>query len=276
MVSCTPKNLQEALQALKEHPYLPYAGGTDINNNPMHRDRDFLFIGKLPELRALYADEEYLHLGGAVTFAEAQKSELVPEIMKEALKKLAGPAIRNRGTFGGNLANASGKADSALVDIVLDAKIHICSAEGERFVNAADFYQGFRKVDLGPQELITEILIPRREYFINYFYNKVSVRTSVAISNFSVASVWETDGKKVKKLAIAIGSATEYPIRCTEIEEALTGKTFEEIAAGREELLAEYVTEIDMPLDRTAVWYRKQICYRLLRYLIREEFTPIR
>ena len=270
-----PQNLDDALKALKEGGYLPYAGGTDINTGGI-KNRDFLFIGKLPELKEIRYDGQYIRIGAAVTYSEAEKNSLVPDIMKAAIHKVAGPAVRNAGTFGGNLANGSGKADSALVDIVLDAKILIRSADSERTVDAGSFYHGWKNVDLRPDELICEILIPKRDFQVNYFYDKVSVRSSIAISNISVASVWSIEENRIKELAIGIGSATEYPMRCTDIEKQLIGKSLEEVENSRDEILAGYVTGLELQPDRTAADYRRQVCYRLLNYLVYEEFTPIR
>lgn len=270
-----PQNLDDALKALKEGGYLPYAGGTDINTGGI-KNRDLLFIGKLPELKGIRYDGQYIRIGAAVTYSEAEKNSLVPDIMKAAIHKVAGPAVRNAGTFGGNLANGSGKADSALVDIVLDAKILIRSADSERTVDAGSFYHGWKNVDLRPDELICEILIPKRDFQVNYFYDKVSVRSSIAISNISVASVWSIEENRIKELAIGIGSATEYPMRCTDIEKQLIGKSLEEVENSRDEILAGYVTGLELQPDRTAADYRRQVCYRLLNYLVYEEFTPIR
>lgn len=270
-----PQNLDDALKALKEGGYLPYAGGTDINTGGI-KNRDLLFIGKLPELKEIRYDGQYIRIGAAVTYSEAEKNSLIPDIMKAAIHKVAGPAVRNAGTFGGNLANGSGKADSALVDIVLDAKILIRSADSERTVDAGSFYHGWKNVDLRPDELICEILIPKRDFQVNYFYDKVSVRSSIAISNISVASVWSIEKKRIKELAIGIGSATEYPMRCTDIEKQLIGKSLEEVENSRDEILAGYVTGLELQPDRTAADYRRQVCYRLLNYLVYEEFTPIR
>ena len=272
---CVPNNLEDALHTLNEGDYLPYAGGTDINSGNI-RNRDLLFIGKLPELKEIRCDGQYIRIGAAVTYSEAEKNKYIPEIMKTAIREVAGPAVRNLGTFGGNLANGSGKADSALVDIVLDAKLLIRSAERERIVDAGSFYRGWKDVDLQPNELICEILIPKRDYYVNFYYDKVSVRSSIAISNLSIASVWNIENNIIKNLAIGIGSATEYPMRCTDIEKQLVGKSLEEVEKNRDDMLAEYVSTLELQPDRTDIYYRKQVCYRLLNYLVYEEFTPIR
>lgn len=86
-------------------------------------------------------------------------------------------------------------------------------------VNAVDFYHGHKDVDLAKDELICEILIPDRKYLKNYFYDKVSIRSSVAISNISIAAVWETEKNVIRHLAIGVGSATDVPVRCNDMEQ---------------------------------------------------------
>ena len=273
--SYTPKNLADALEALKStDEYLPYAGGSDINVQNIS-GRNLFFIGKLPELKRIYEDEKYIHIGSAVTYSEAVKNPLVPEVFKAAIHKVAGPAVRNVGTYGGNLANGSGKADSALVALVCNAVLHIQSASGERFLEEKYFYRGRKDVFLEKDELITELLIPKSKSLNNYYYDKVSVRTSVAISNISVAAIWNIEDDIIKELSVGIGSATDVPIRCYDVENALVGKSIYEVDAQREEILSHFVVDLSLPLDRTSIRYRKQVCYNLLNYLLYEEFTPI-
>ena len=272
--SFSPKSLDEALKALKNHDYIPYAGGTDINSANIS-GRDIMFIGKIPELKTVKKEDGFIKIGACVTYAEAEKCGLIPTVFKEALKKVASPAIRNLGTYGGNLGNASGKADSALVIIVLDGIIHIRSAGGERFVPAKEFYKGYRQIDLNPDELITEILIPDRDYYENFYYDKISIRTSVAISNVTVAALWNIKNDVLKDFALGIGSATDTPIRCKDIEDAFRGRRLDEITPVYEGILEKYTEHIKMNPDRTSVYYRKRVIRNLLDYFIYSELTPI-
>ena len=103
-----PKDLREALELRAAENVVPYAGGTDlmVENRP---GVSYLFIGKLAELRQIREDERCIRIGAAVTYTEALASPLVPPLMKEAVSRIAAPAIRNAGTFGGNLGNGSAK-----------------------------------------------------------------------------------------------------------------------------------------------------------------------
>ena len=153
-------SLQEALKIRANEKVVPYAGGTDLMVEN-RKDVTYLFLGKVPELRQITADDEYVRIGAAVTFTEALESPLVPALMKEAVAKIAAPAIRNAGTFGGNLGNGSAKADSVLIEFVSDAKLRLVSVRGERVVDVDAFYLGRKKLDLMEDELIAEIWLPK-------------------------------------------------------------------------------------------------------------------
>ena len=89
-----PKDLREALELRAAENVVPYAGGTDlmVENRP---GVSYLFIGKLAELRQIREDERCIRIGAAVTYTEALASPLVPPLMKEAVSRIAAPAIRN-------------------------------------------------------------------------------------------------------------------------------------------------------------------------------------
>ena len=99
-----PDSLREALELRAKYDVVPYAGGTDlmVDNRP---GVTYLFLHKIPELRRITVDDEYVRIGAAVTFTEALADERVPQLMKEAVSRIAAPAIRNAGTFGANLGN---------------------------------------------------------------------------------------------------------------------------------------------------------------------------
>ncbi len=140
MVGGKPETLKEALETLARERVTPYAGGTDlmIEADPQ---ADYLFIGDLPELRGIEAEGDRLTIGAAVTYTQALSSPLIPEILKEAVRYIAAPAIRNTGTLGGNIANGSPKADSALVFSVADSVLTLESASGARKVPIGEFLQ---------------------------------------------------------------------------------------------------------------------------------------
>lgn len=261
-------SLQEALEIRAAHDVVPYAGGTDlmVENRP---DVDYLFIGKVPELRNITTDDEYVRIGAAVTFTEALADPAVPQLMKEAVSRIAAPAIRNAGTFGGNIGNGSAKADSVLIEFVSDAKLRLVSLKGERIVDVDKFYLGRKKLDLASDELIAEVLLPKCG-MDNYYYEKVGGRNALAISRISFAGLFDTEDGKITKAAAAFGAVADTVLRFRDIEEMLIGKTVEEAKAMKDEYLKAYSDRMVLTRGRVSAEYRKTVCINLLSAFLAE------
>jgi xanthine dehydrogenase FAD-binding subunit len=261
--SYQPSSLQEALRLKKEMPQLvPYAGGTDL----MIKDEEgtaFLFLNKLQELRQLKEDRQYLHIGAACTFTEILASPLAPKLLKAAVSQIAAPAIRNQATSGGNICNGSPKADSALIYYVLDAVLRLVSAEGERLVPINEFYLGRNKTCLGPEELLVEVLVPRKNWD-NFYYKKIGARKALAISRVAFAGVLEMREGRVTNFAAAFGAVDNLILRPYNLEKKVLGKTLAEVKGLKPELLEQYAEVINPISGRISAQYRKKVCLNLL------------
>lgn len=261
-------SLGEALELRAEHPEaVPYAGGTDL----MVEDRPnvtYLFLNRVPELKAISEDDEYVRIGAGVTFTQALEDERVPPLMKEAVSRIAAPAIRNAGTFGGNLGNGSAKADSVLVEFAADAKLRLVSRGGERTVPVERFYLGRKKLDLAADELIAEILLPRTG-LERYFYQKVGGRSALAISRVSFAGVFAEKDGKIANIAAAFGAVADTVLRFRDLESMLLGKTIPEARALKEDYLAAYAGRMELTRGRVSAEYRKDVCMNLLGEFLR-------
>ncbi len=255
-------SLQEALEIRAAHDVVPYAGGTDlmVENRP---DVEYLFINDVPELRNITVDSDYIRIGAAVTFTEALQSPDVPQLMKEAVSRIAAPAIRNAGTFGGNLGNGSAKADSVLIEFVSDAKLRLVSLRGDRIVDVDKFYLGRKKLDLADDELIAEVLLPKTG-MDQYYYEKVGGRNALAISRISFAGLFGTEDGKITNIAAAFGAVADTVLRYKDIEEMLIGKTVEEARAMKEDYLKAYSERMVLTRGRVSAEYRKSVCINLL------------
>lgn len=255
-------SLQEALELRAAHNVVPYAGGTDlmVENRP---GVAYLFLNKVPELKRITVDDESIRIGAAVTFTEAIASPDVPQLMKEAVSRIAAPAIRNAGTFGGNLGNGSAKADSVLIEFVADAKLRLVSLRGERTVDVDKFYLGRKKLDLGNDELIAEILLPKQG-LEQYYYEKVGGRSALAISRVSFAGVFAAEDGKITNVAAAFGAVADTVLRFKDIEAMLLGKTLDEAKALKADYLRAYAVRMVLTRGRVSAEYRKNVCMNLL------------
>jgi len=264
MVECVvARSLQEALEARQNPELIPYIGGTDLMVEGNEK-ASYLFLRKVPELRQIIVEEEQLRLGAAVSFTDLLKHPAVPQLLKDACIQVAAPAIRNGGSIGGNIGNGSAKADSALIFMVTDSKLRLMSVNGERYVTLKDFYQGRKKLDLRPDELIVEVIMPRKG-LDNYYYHKVGAREALAISRLSFAGILEMDGDRIKHFATAFGSVAEVILRPNEIDAMMIGKTIEEAKAIKEDYL-KAMDEFIVPIrGRVSIEYRKDVGMNLLK-----------
>jgi CO/xanthine dehydrogenase FAD-binding subunit len=138
--------------------------------------------------------------------------------------QIGGPAIRNFGTAGGNIANGSPKADSALIFFVMDSILRLVSVSGERLLPIKDFYLGRKKTALAPDELIAEILLPRSRV-CSHYYKKVGARNAQAISRVAFAGLSRVEDDRILDIATAFGAVSDVIIRRAQGQDAGGSKT---------------------------------------------------
>ncbi|MDR1043071.1 MAG: FAD binding domain-containing protein [Clostridiales Family XIII bacterium] len=266
-----PTNLAEALRLRSEETLTPYAGGTDLMIKEDRTDA-FLFLHKIPELKAVSEDAENVYIGAACSYTSLLENGLIPEALKDAMSRIAAPAIRNEGTVGGNIANASPKADSALILFAADALVKLQSARAERVIPIKDFYVGRGKTVLESDELLTQIVLPKR-WLGGYYYKKIGARKALAISRLSFCGLLGmegvdgkdgTDGDRIAHVACAFGAVSDVIIRHADIDRMFVGKTREEARSLRADYLKAYDEAIVPIQGRVSADYRKRVCLNLL------------
>ena len=259
-----PLSLYDALLLRRDTELIPYVGGTDLMVSGDGDKADYLFLNNVIEMRQITADDEYIRFGAACTFSEAIAHPLTPAILKEACTQVAAPAIRNAGTLGGNIANGSAKADAALIFMVTDSLLRLVSADDERLLPIKDFYLGSGKTALDPDELLVEILMPKRG-LDNYYYKKVGARNALSIARTSFAGILDVQDGIIINCAVAFGAVIDVIIRFSDIDKMLIGKSINEACLLKEEYIAAYEEAIQPRRGRVGVEYRKDICMNLLR-----------
>lgn len=259
-----PKTLQEALEIRAHEKVIPYAGGTDLMvQNP--KGATYLFLNKIDELKEIKDDGEYIRIGAGVTFTQAIASELVPQLMKEAVSRIAAPAIRNAGTFGGNLGNSSDKADSVLVEFAMDGCVRLVSVNGERVIPVEEFFIKRRENTLRDDELIAEILLPKNKCNMPYYYKKVGGRNALAISRIAFAGTYLVKDGVIEDISAAvIGGAAKFQ-RFKDIEKILIGKTVDELRANIDEYVKLYSEKYIFTRGRVSAEYRRTVCMNLTK-----------
>ncbi len=262
MVSFKPETLREALEIRARERVIPYAGGTDlmIEADP---DAAYLFLGDIAELKGIEALDGRLEIGAAVTYTEALQSDAVPEILKDAVRYIAAPAIRNAGTMGGNVANGSPKADSALIFAVTDSTLVLASEKGERRVPIAEFYLGRGKTVLREDELLEKIVMPLSNVR-DYYYHKIGARGALAIARVSFAGLMRIEGGEIRHAATAFGAVAGTIIRRPDIDGMLIGRTVEEARKIRDDYVAAMDEAIQPIRGRISAEYRKKVLMNLI------------
>jgi putative cofactor-binding repeat protein len=148
-------------------------------------------------------------------------------LLATAASWTGGIANQNRGTLGGNIANASPAADSLPSLLVYDAELTLISLRGDRRVAYRDFHTGYKKTALAVDELIRDISLPRR--FSGYLSHarKVGARNAQAISKVCLAALGLIANGTIRDVRLALGSVAPVPLRLPDTERLLTGRHIE-------------------------------------------------
>jgi xanthine dehydrogenase small subunit len=258
----------------------PIAGGTDVMvritgeiGEPPVR---LLDLWRLDELRGISSDGEAITLGALTTYTDIRQSaacrEHLPALVESAAT-IGAAQIQNRGTLGGNIANASPAGDTLPVLLALDAEIVVGGPRGERTIPAAEFWVAYRRTALAPDELVLRIRIPvaggREARF-----RKIGTRRAQAISKVVMALAWregggQRSGRAWSDVRLALGSVADRPIRATATEAVLEGSMpTPETADAAAAAIAAEITPIDDV--RSTADYRRAVAARVLHRLIRE------
>jgi len=272
----TPRNLFEAYERLAAGPARPIAGGTDVMVSITGElgpapDR-MLDLSRLDELRGIAMEQGSLVLGARTTYTEIRRSthcrEYLPALV-EAAATIGAAQIQNRGTIGGNIANASPAGDTLPVLLAADAVILVGGQRGEREVPAEEFFVGYRETALAPDELILQVRIPIPAGR-SLRFRKVGTRRAQAISKVVMALAWRDLGTAGwGDVRVALGSVAATPIRARATEAVLAGaRPTPEVADRAAETLAGELEPIDDV--RSTADYRRMVSARILHRLLRD------
>ncbi|MBI2780277.1 MAG: xanthine dehydrogenase family protein subunit M [Chloroflexi bacterium] len=271
-----PRHLFEAYERLAAGPTRPIAGGTDvmvaITGELAPIPERMLDLSRIDALRGIQLEAGSLVLGARTTYTEIRRSALCREhlpVLVEAAATIGAAQIQNRGTLGGNIANASPAGDMLPILLATDAAILVGGQRGEREIPAKDFFIAYRKTALAPDELILHVrfpLPPGREVR----FRKVGTRRAQAISKVVMALAWEDFGSTGwQNVRVALGSVAATPIRARKTELILEGARPTPEAA---DLAAEILVRELNPIDdvRSTADYRRMVSARILHRLLRE------
>ena len=267
----SPGNLQSALSLLSREPaqWLPIAGGTDVMvlySAGKLPNQKLIDIWNIPELRQIEVSSDAIRIGAACTYTALRQHEILSRefpLLATAASWTGGIANQNRGTLGGNIANASPAADSLPALLVYDAELTLISVRGERRVAYRTFHTGYKQTVLAADELIRDISLPRR--FSGYIFHarKVGARNAQAISKVCLAALGQMAGGTIRDIRLAMGSVAPVPLRLSETERMLIGKR---IAPSLIDAARQSVAKEIRPIDdiRSSARYRSVVAGNLV------------
>ena len=183
-------------------------------------------IGRLDELRGISVADGRVRIGALTTHAQlASSSELAGHApaLAEAASLIGDPAVRNRGTIGGNVAHADPASDLPTVLRALDASISVTTDTGERSIPAGDFFEGMMTTALSEHDLVTAITVPSAANGQGQAYEKFSHPAS-RYAVVGAAATVVLKGGRVERVAVTLGGLVPAATRAGSVEQALAGK----------------------------------------------------
>jgi carbon-monoxide dehydrogenase medium subunit len=274
----TPVTIDETIGLLAEHNgnAKVIAGGTDLLlqiKNKTKKPEYLIDMSGIPGLDYIkYDKKQGLSIGALTTVRDVEKSTVLFQkypVLCQAAGRLGSVAIRNVGTIGGNLCNASPSAENAPALIGLSAKIKIAAANDERVIPIEDFFIGPGQTVLKSDEVMTEIQVPPPQPNTVGVYLKHAIRGSIDLAIVGVAVIAELEGKFCRDIKIALGAVGPTPMRAQGSERIVKDTEIDNAVI---EKCAQAASEESRPITdvRASAKYRKQMVEVLVRNAINE------
>ena len=274
-----PDSLDEALELLaKLETPKPIAGGTDllplireVNDKP----RNLVDLGRIEGLVGVREDGSFVTIGAMTTHSRLLRSEIIARkapALHEAVACLGSVQIRNRGTIGGNLCNASPAADTAPPLLSHDAEVTVTSIKGTRVMPLGELFAGPKISSLEPHELLTEIRFPTPPADSGSAFHRIGRRKGFTLSVVNAAAYVERNGDTCSRARVALGSVAPTPIGILEVGEAIEGRKLTLPLMGEAGTICE---ELVKPVDdvRGSAEYRREMAGVLVKRALRDAWT---
>ena len=271
-----PRRLDELVELRAGHPDARLvAGGTDLWLEVTQHLADFnevIDVTRVEELKLLDAGHDAsgrpgVWVGAAVTYTQLEPllAERYPAF-HHLLHRLGSGQVRNRGTLGGNVANASPIGDTPPVLLALDARLRLTGPDGSRELAAADFFIDYKKTALAPDECLEAIFLPTLADKRQLKVWKLSKRREDDISAVLGAFSWTLKDGVLAEVRLAFGGMAAIPARATAAEAALEGQppTTERFAAAIDALADDFQPMSDV---RGSSDYRRHAAAALIERL---------
>jgi CO/xanthine dehydrogenase FAD-binding subunit len=260
------KSSAQAIEFLAAHgpAVKPLAGGTDLMadyKHDTHGVKVLVDISGAEDLKGIAETEDGLRIGALTTHTEIMASPLIADLfpaLQDAAHSIGAVQTRNLGTLGGNLVTCVPSMDSGPVLVALDALVTIASAFGTRQISLSDLFVGPRKTALKHDEIILDIVIPKKNVGKPTAFLKFGLRKGQALALVNAAASFWVEGNNFRDPAVSLGAVAPKVIRSPAAESYLAGKAISEEAFAEAGRLA--VTDAKPISDfRASADYRREL-----------------
>jgi len=281
----TPKNLKEVHASLREFgtDVKLISGGTALvimMKQRLVRPSCLVSLRSVRGLNGIEVKDGGLSIGGLATHREVETSSLVRRrlpVLSETYHHVATIRVRNTASVGGGLAHADPNQDPPPTLIALGATVKATSANGSRVIPLDEFFTDYYETVLNPDEIITEVFVPKLPPNSGSAYLKFLPRTADDYATVSAAAVLTLDKSKktISDVRIALGSVGTTPIRAKDAEALLRGQpvkpeAFREAAEKAKEAV-DPVTDF-----RGSAGYKKEMAGVFVRRALEKALASIR
>jgi xanthine dehydrogenase small subunit len=279
MTVLSPRTAAAAVRAYAETPAaLPFAGGTDLMvgwNLGLMNGRSILDLSHVSEWGKIAVVSDGVDVGSLVTHARIQAHPVLRKrfpLLAAACATVGAAQIQNRGTIGGNIANASPAGDTFPALSVYEATVRVLGPYGRRGVPISEVFAGVKKTTLKPGELIEAVFLPFADKTpTRGAFRKVGTRAAQAISKTVFAGlVWNGKGGVLDQVRLSFGSMAPTVRRLHAVEGFLRGRRLTETSiTAAAELLPNDVSPIDD--IRSTREYRLSVSRNILTAFLKGE-----
>ncbi|OZG70258.1 xanthine dehydrogenase small subunit [Hahella sp. CCB-MM4] len=274
-----PKTEKELQGLLAQDPNIRLvAGATDLSLEVTQQFKSLgntAYLGDIASLRTITETDQSYEIGAAVTYTQLEPllEKHYPEF-GGLLKRLGSRQIRNQGTLGGNIGNASPIGDTPPVLLALGAEVQLVNGQGEeRWLPLEKFFIGYKQTELQPGEYIRRIRIPKLGEEESLKVYKISKRLEDDISAVLMAVWTKHDQTTIKDIRVAFGGMAAIPARAPNVEVALRGNALSQQTFERagEQVKNDFAPLTDVRASRE---YRLQVAANLLQKCGWELMSP--
>lgn len=205
------------------------AGGTDIyiQKGEIIPDSSVNVLNLHPEMKGVSKENGQIRVGALTTFEEfanhPEIHKIIPHI-QDYMFLIASWQIRNRATLGGNIINASPIGDMTILLLALECQLVLKNGKKERIAPMTSFYKGYKDLAKSPNEVLTQIIIPKLSKETRIDWEKVSKRKCLDIASVNSAIRIRREGDVIKEVGLAIGGVAPVPLFMKNTSQYLGGK----------------------------------------------------